>query len=244
MYNPAMGVVRPSWITVEWFAQCPYNYCDHFGDKSILARVCQFCLEDLVRDKRPSSLQQLDPFNIQFLIIDIPKEVSKILVDIDNAKEKLGLTLEERRINLSEDQFGNFAIYKVALEYGYLVEEIMHLIESFPKIKNRELAEALSHSRYYVQVKISRALSSKNEEQKNPTIDLFDSKTSALFAYLAAMRNSQETIKFVEKAGISLLIKKQLLEFALTSIKIAELIRNQFFPLELTFEQLDLEEVN
>src|SRR3989338_4705040 len=242
-----MGVVRPPWITVDWFVKCPYNYCDHFGDKTVLARVCRFCLEDLVRDKHPAA-NQLDPFEIKFLIVDIPRMVSEILINIDNLAQKIRLSLDEIKINRFEADYGKFTIYKIAIEYGDLVEEMMYLVREFSGIKNQQLIietmDTLSHSRYYVQVKVNRALFSKNEEQKSPDDDLFDSKTSALFAYLAAIRNSQAIIQLVNESRVSSLTKKELLEFALASVRVAEIIRNQFFPLELTFEELDLEKLN
>lgn len=240
-----MGVVRPPWITVEWFVKCPFNYCDHFGDQTVLARVCRFCLEDLVRDKHPA-VHQLDPFEIKFIVVDIPRNVSEILTQIDDLAKKFGLKLEEKTINSFEAEFGKFTVYKIAIEYGNVVEEIMHLIKGFsekPQLVSK-VVDTLSHSRYYVQVKVNRALFSKNEEQNDPEDDLFDSKTSALFAYLAAMRNSQMILRLVEEIKISTLTKKELLEFVSLSIKVAEIIRIQFFPLELTYEELALDRMD
>lgn len=59
-----MGVVKPPWVSKDWFAQCPFNYCDHFGEKEILATVCKICKDELNRLKLYKKAGK-DPYDIK-----------------------------------------------------------------------------------------------------------------------------------------------------------------------------------
>lgn len=51
-----MGVVIPPWISENWFQQCPFNYCDHFGDYEELMKVCRLCRMAVEEDGRSTEV--------------------------------------------------------------------------------------------------------------------------------------------------------------------------------------------
>ena len=65
-----MGVIKPPWISQEWFRKCPFNYCDHFGDKKLLATVCKICKEDIERVEKYKK-EGRDPFDIKNALDDV-----------------------------------------------------------------------------------------------------------------------------------------------------------------------------
>jgi len=62
-----MGIIRPPWISREWFAQGPFNYCDHFGNKLLLATVCKICDDELKRDMLYKKAGKILTIGIMFL---------------------------------------------------------------------------------------------------------------------------------------------------------------------------------
>lgn len=65
-----MGVVKLPWVDQDWFARASFNYCDHFGNKEILAKMCFVCREELERKKRYKAMG-LDPYDMRNIFREI-----------------------------------------------------------------------------------------------------------------------------------------------------------------------------
>ena len=89
--------------------------------------------------------------------------------------------------------------------------------------------DVFAHSRYYIIAKTVRALHSRFEEEKDPEDDLYDSKTSALFAYMAIERNSRAALALANHKPLKAQ-KKKMLEFAKRSLEVCEILQKEFFP--------------
>jgi hypothetical protein len=109
----------------------------------------------------------------------------------------------------------------------------MKFLEFVPPDTNARLVmkagDVLSHSRSYAQVKIARALSSRWRERKRDEIEIADSKTSALFAYLAIDRN-RRTLKRLSKYKPLARLRKSFLKMSKISADLLEVIKGEFFP--------------
>lgn len=132
-----------------------------------------------------------------------------------------------------EIQPKRYSIYRVVEKYGNNIEKIFKDLEYVPKDANLHLLkkamEVFSHSRYYVQVKVHRALSSRKQENNDEiSQELADSKTSALLAYLAIERNSRTFFRLANHRPL-IYIRKKLLRLAKISLELAELIENEFY---------------
>ena len=137
-------------------------------------------------------------------------------------------------------------IFKIAEKYGNQTHKLINIIGRHAYEINTEAllrtVDALSHSRFYVQVKIHRALASAYEELRDPDDDLYDSKTSAFFAYLAIERNIRAVLALVKKIK-SRELKEILLEYADVSVELANVIQKGFFPLDdLVYKEFGAEE--
>lgn len=226
-----MGVIRPPWITVDWFSKCPFNYCDHFGDKKILAVVCKICREDLRRENLYPK-EGLNPYAFDFIIKDAAKQLAEIVINVGDYSKKTG-------IDPSYQKRTSKTSYQLAKEYGDNVEKIIKSPPDLPEELLMELTDSLSHSRHYTQAKIYRAISSKVEEAKSfISRDLQDSKTSAFLAFIAVLRNLQVMMKSLEFIK-SYEDKKVLVEIMNEGLALEGMIIEDFFPdEELVYEEI------
>lgn len=209
-----MGVVKLPWVDQDWFIRTPFNYCDHFGDKKILAKMCLVCHEEVERRKRYKELG-LDPYDLKTVFREVAESLIETSTKLRKKAEELGDTCPP---------IESFPIFRIVVEYGNEIGKlILQLQPEVETEKNKKLVtiiEVLAHSRFYVGAKIGRAIDSRWEEQKDPQLP-DDSKTSAFFAYLAIKRNCL----VLKSLGINI----QLLEI---SHELCQLIRKEFFPNE------------
>lgn len=230
-----MGVIKPPWITNEWFRQCPFNYCDHFGNQERLAEVCKICKEEL-EFKARCLVEGRDPNDLAEAFKVIGENFAKVTVMINEEADRMGIDLN----NIEDDYEDsppaeNYPIYELVSKYGDTVERIVNKLSLIPKDSDMELliraVDAFSHSRYFAIAKTDRALSSKWGEERDPEDDIEDSKTSALFAFIAMDRNSRAALALAHhKPLVDLKLKH--LKFAKLSLEIAQMIKQHFFPKE------------
>lgn len=236
-----MGVVRPPWISKRWFAQCPFNYCDHFGDKLKLAKICKICKDELVRLEHYKRAKQ-DPYDMKNVMKDVADDLAYTMVLVHKQAKRWGIDLDNLEdVKIEEPPPETYPIYNTIVKYGKKIEKFLKDFWEVPVETDLELiktaVDVFGHSRYYIIAKTVRALSSRLEEEKDPEDDLEDSKTSAFLAYLAVERNSRAFLALTEHKPLSLQ-KRKFLNLAKISLVICELIRKEFFP----NEKLDYEE--
>lgn len=242
-----MGVIRPPWISEDWFLKCPFNYCDHFGDKEALALVCRICREV------PSFIADGTPLNEIYRLRYVPLVYAR-----EKAEKKVTLTrrkLEElRKFYKSRPKEPDstdpraFWIYQLMDKYGEVVDRVIKHLRVVPKGTDVTLHEkaidALAHSEHYVSAKIYRAISSKIEELRGRDYNIHDSKTSALFAYIAIDRNVRALLALANHRSLSHLKEVHVI-FADISLEISNTIREHFFEDEpLAYEEIGCDSYN
>lgn len=222
---------------------CPFNYCDHFGDKEELALMCKICKEEIQRLERYKK-EGKDPYAWENVFKDMAKDMALAMAMLEKQAKEMGIDLESLpdEPEPEKPRFERSKIYKIVWKYGEKVEKILKDLEYIPTNSNiqllRKAVDALSHSRSYVVVKTWRALSSCWEEKHDRfDLELADSKTSAMFAYMAVERNAK-ALKRLAKHKPLLLLRPRFLKLASVSEKLTELIRDEFFP----FDNLILDE--
>lgn len=227
-----MGVIRPPWISKEWFSQCPFNYCDHFGEKKLLATVCKICKDEIKRLKLYKKAGK-DPYDMKNVLSDIGKDLAKTLAMVTKKAQEMGIDLDNLPDEPESPPHESYPIFNTVKKYGDKIEKTIKQLEVMPIDTDKEIVlkavDAFSHSRHYIVAKIGRALFSKWEEAKDPQDDLDDSKTSAFLAYIAIDRNSKAFLSLAQqKPLMSMRIKY--LKLAELSLSLCELIREEFFP--------------
>lgn len=242
-----MGVFRPPWISKEWFGKCPFNYCDHFGNQEVLATICIICKDDVQRKKLYKKAGK-DPNDWNNVFQDLADNLVQVHKMIEKDAKRLGIDLNN--IPDEEDPAPKpetYPIFNIVRDYGDNVEKIIKNLSVVPIDTNMELVikavDALAHSRGYVIAKTARALHSQYEERSDPNMeDLADSKTSALFAYVAIERNSRALLALAKHKPLRE-IKENYLKFAAVSLELAQMIQDAFFPDEIvTYEEFGCEE--
>lgn len=242
-----MGMIRPPWITKDWFSQCPFNYCDHFGNQERLATVCKICKDDVMRKKLYEKAGK-DPNNWENVFKDIADSFAQMHMMLEKEAKRLGIDLN----NLPDEEDSvpepeTYPIYKLIRSYGDQVEKVIKKFEVVPTDANIELLsramDVLSHSRFYIMAKTARALRSTYEDKDDPDMqELADSKTSALFAYMAIERNSRALIALAKHKPLRDL-KEENLKFAAVSLEMAQMLQDEFFPDDkLFYEEFGCEE--
>lgn len=241
-----MGVVKPPWVSKDWFAQCPFNYCDHFGEKEILATVCKICKDELNRLKLYKKAGE-DPYDIKNVFKDVAENLSHTMQLVQEEAERMGMDLDS--IPDEEDDTPpaeNYPIYNLMRKYSKQVEKIIKSLEFVPPNADIQLVEkavdSLAHSQHYILAKTYRALSSRWEEAKSPLGDeLDDAKTSAFLAYLAIERNARALLAVSKHKLLG--NKEKYLKFALVSFEMAKMLQEEFFPDEkLLYKEFGCEE--
>lgn len=227
-----MGVIRPPWVTKEWFSQCPFNYCDHFGDKETLATVCKICKEELERLQEYKRRGE-DPYDMKNVFRDVGKDLAFAMAMVTKKAQEMGIDLENLPDEPEPPPHDSYPIFNIAQKYGNRVEKATHALQILPTDTNLELItranDVFSHSRHYIIAKIGRALNSRWEEEQDPEDDLFDSKTSAFLAYIAVERNSRAFLTLAQHKPLKQMRKKHL-QLAKLSLDMCEVIRKEFFP--------------
>ncbi|MBI2613995.1 MAG: hypothetical protein HYW62_04465 [Candidatus Levybacteria bacterium] len=227
-----MGVIRPPWVSKEWFSQCPFNYCDHFGEKKLLAAICKICKDEIKRLKLYKRAGK-DPYDMKNVFSDIGKDLAKALAMVTKKAQEMGIDIDNLPDEPEPPPHESYPIFIAIEKYAKRVEKSIRELQAVSLGTNFEsLIKAInvfSHSRYYIVAKIGRALSSRWEEAKDPQDDLDDSKTSAFLAYIAIDRNSKAFLSLAQqKPLMSMRIKY--LKLAELSLSLCELIRDEFFP--------------
>lgn len=240
-----MGVIRPPWVSKEWFDKCPFNYCDHFGDQELLAAVCKICKEDLQRREFYKKAGK-DPNDWKYVFKDLTDDLVKVHKMLDKEAKRLGIDLNNLDDIEEAPEPETYTIFNLVKRYGNQVEKIIKHLQTVPIDADLSLiikvVYALSHSRHYIIAKTGRALSSRWEEEKDPEDDLNDSKTSALFVYVAIERNSRALLALSKHKSLRYL-KEKLIKFADISLNMAQLIKEEFFPKDkLIYKELGSEE--
>ena len=227
-----MGVIKPLWVSKRWFTQCPFNYCDHFGDKLKLATICKICKDELVRDEHYKRAEQ-DPNDWGNVFKDIADNLAYTMTLIQKQAKEMGIDLDNLPDPEEPPPAENYPIYHLIQKYGKRVEKIINGFKEVPIDIDLKLLgvaiDVFAHSRYYIIAKTVRALHSRFEEEKDPEDDLYDSKTSALFAYMAIERNSRAALALANHKPLKAQ-KKKMLEFAKRSLEVCEILQKEFFP--------------
>ena len=240
-----MGVIRPPWVSKSWFAQCPFNYCDHFGDKKLLATVCKICKEEIRRLELYKKAGK-DPYDMKNVLKDVGQNLAKAMIMVSKMAKEMNIDLSNLPDEEDEPPKESYPIFNTVKKYADKIEKTINKLQIIPIDADKEtvikVVDAFSHSRHYIIAKIGRALSSKWEEAKDPEDDLDDSKTSAFLAYIAIDRNSRAFLWLAaHKPLMSMKIKY--LKLAELSLSLCGLIREEFFPQErLTYEDFGCEE--
>lgn len=239
-----MGMIRPPWVTIEWFRQCPFNYCDHFGDKEKLATVCIIC-KDEVEWKADCLRKGKDPNDFGEAMKKVGENLSETMVLIHQEADRMGIDLNNLEEMPEPPDLSNHDFIKLADRYRDRVGEMVKLVRSInlvlgPEENLEKLIDSLNHSWGYIGAKLFRALSSEFREMESPIDDLDDSMTSAFFAYIALLRNCETVISVVKSKKFGE-FDNTLLRFSEYSLEFAENIRKRFFPkYEMVYEEFGI----
>lgn len=227
-----MGVIRPPWVSKDWFSQCPFNYCDHFGDKEVLATVCKICKDEPQREKLYKKAGK-DPHDLKYVFQDVADSLAQTMKMIQEKAKEMGVDLDNRDDVEEPPPPEKDPIFNLIKKYGDKIDRAIKELYFLPVDTDKYLIEkaldVLSHSRHYIIAKTARALSSRWEEQRDSEDDLFDSKTSAFLAYIAMERNSRAFLTLSKHRPL-LELKQEHLKLASLSIKMVDLLKEEFFP--------------
>ena len=241
-----MGIVKPPWISRYWFRQCPFNYCDHFGNKKRLSEVCLICKDELERFARYKK-DGKDPNDMKNVFKDLEETMTKTLAMITEEAKRMGIDLDKIEDNNEEPpDYQRNPIFKLVLRYGLKVEAVIKNLSEVPVDSNGELlikaVDAFSHSRHYVIATVGRAISSRWEEKNDPEDEILDAKTSAFLAYIAIIRNSHAALALAAHKPMAY-AKSDHLKFAKVSFEVADVIKKEFFQKdELDYKEFGCEE--
>lgn len=227
-----MGVIRPPWVSKDWFSQCPFNYCDHFGDQKLLSSVCKVCKEDLKRIEK-YKLEGKDPHDLKNVFKDVGENLANALIMVAKQAKEMGIDLDNLPDPPEPPPYESYPIFNTVSNYGKKVEKTITALQEVPVDADMDLVmktvDALSHSRHYIIAKIGRATHSRWDEEQDPDDELDDSKTSAFLAYIAIERNSRALIALSRHKSLAYLKQKHL-KLAQTSLRLCEAIKEEFFP--------------
>ena len=236
-----MGVIKPPWVLEKWFNQTPFNYCDHFGDKEVLASICKICREENERLEKYKK-EGKDPYDMKNVFEDVGKDLTLAMAMITKKAKEMGIDLDNIPDEVDDEPpHGSYPVFNTIGKYGDKIEKEIKELEIIPVEADMQLVmkavDAFSHSRHYIIAKIARALSSRWEEAKDPDDDLDDSKTSAFLAYVAIERNSRAFLALSRHKPLKDMRVKHL-RHAKLSLNLCELIKEEFFPNEkLEYEE-------
>ncbi len=233
-----MGVIRPPWVSKSWFKKCPFNYCDHFGDKETLARICKICKDDVDREGFYKKIGK-DPYDPKNVFHDITQNFIELRRLIERDAKRLGIDLDNLP-EVEEDESPapeTYPIYIFIRKYSKYIKKKINSLYVIPIETDKELIEkavdVLSHSCHYIIAKTARALSSRYREENDPFMkELADSKTSSFFAFIAIERNSR-ALQALARHKPLIDSREENLKLALVSLEIAQMIKDYFFPKDI-----------
>lgn len=242
--------MRPPWISKRWFNKCPFNYCDHFGNKERLATVCKICKEDIKRIDRYIK-EGKDPYAWENVFKDIAKDLAETMKLLYEGAKKWGIDLDslpDKEIP-EPPRSDTYPIYRLVTKYSDGLRAIIKELEVVPIKTDTELLEkavdVLAHSEHYIVAKIGRALSSRWRWKDDPMMnDVHDDKTSALLAFIAIERNSRALLALSKHKPLSHLRTRHL-KLAKLSLQLCNVIKEEFFPkYRLDYEEFGAEETD
>lgn len=222
------------WVTEENFIRTPFNYCDHFGDKQTLAKMCKIC-QDEWEDTEKYRLLGQDPNKPNLIMAKVAKELSAAMRMLSEQAKEIGITLElnekeeleyMKKHDLLRNLRESHPVYLSAVQYGKKVREMINLLEDTQNNEDHQIHKALQalfHSQFYIQSKVNRALDSLADDPYD------DSKTSAFLAYVAALRNCYCFLSLADKKKFEA-FRPQYLQFSKESLNISKVIHMKFFP--------------
>ncbi len=221
-HNSNMGVIKPPWEDAL-FEQYPFNYCDHFGDKSELVKICIIC-----RETQRSDESDISSFS------ESTDDLAKVMRNLHASTE---IIRARHAINFELNDLGD-KLYTVALNYGDQAKVIAEKLKVVPSSANKELVDmsidALLHSENFVSSKVRRAITSFIRETDSPSSTAYDSKVSALLACVALERNAKALFKLYEHPPLYYL-RSVLFSLSQLSLDLADQIHKIFFPKEELF---------
>jgi len=168
-----MGLVRPPWVSKEWFKKCPFNYCDHFGDKEVLAKFCKICKEEIVRIKKYEK-EGKDPYDWKNVLNEVSDSLMQAMIMLDKEAERLGIDLTNNEDEVVEEPPppDTNPIYKLIRAYGDRIEKLINSFSVVPVEVDAQLLESVldvfSHSRHFIVAKTARAFASRWREERDP----------------------------------------------------------------------------
>ncbi|OGH19828.1 MAG: hypothetical protein A3D74_00970 [Candidatus Levybacteria bacterium RIFCSPHIGHO2_02_FULL_37_13] len=242
-----MGVVRPPWISKSWFEKCPFNYCDHFGNQEVLATICKVCKEDVERNRFYKKAGK-NPNDWKYVFQEMVENFAKVHKMIEKDAKRLGIDLTnipDEKDSAPEPE--TYPIFLLMQGYGDHAEKIIKNLSAVPIDSNMELVtravDGLAHSRGYVIAKTARAINSRYEEKGDENMqELADSKTSALFVYMAIERNSRALLALAKHKPLRDW-RENHVKFASVSLDLLDMLREEFFPEDiLDYEEFGSEE--
>lgn len=201
------GAIKPQWIHKDVFYKLPFNFCDRWCERCKLSGICSVYQKEKEQEKRFIK-QGIDPKSTKamFLSMSDSFEETKKLLEKDMKRLKIKITKEDNiKFEKEEDKKDKLVkndeltqiSKKLAFKLVKLVEDLhYYFLEEIPK----EIKEPLKILNYYMMffsVKIHRAILSDIEEKEIKYEDsTFDSKNSALLAYVSIVKiiNALENI--------------------------------------------------
>lgn len=224
-----MGVVKLPWVDEEWFVRAPFNYCDHFGDKEILAKMCIVCRQEVERKKKYLAAGK-DPYDLRLVFREMAADLAKVHRMLEGKASELGIDLNNLPDLPEPPPAESFPVYQLVFQYGVKVGEFIirlePVLERRPSVFLKTVVDVLAHSRSYIVAKIGRAVHSRWEEEKDPDLP-DDSKTSTFLAYLAIKRNAEALDAFVEKYNSSR-VAREAVYLLRASEQICKVLRKEF----------------
>lgn len=197
--------------------------------------MCKICKDNIERKERLRR-EGKDPNSWDEVFKEVGKNLALTMTMIQRDAKRLGVDLSkvEDEPDSREIQPRRYRIYRIIEKYGSWVEKAIKDLEFVSRDTNINLLkraiDVFSHSRFYAQVKIHRALASCKEEKDDEiSQELADSKTSALLAYLAVDRNSRTFFRLANHKPLAHL-RKKFLRLTKVSNEVAELIQSEFYP--------------
>lgn len=230
-----MGLVHPPWISDEWFKKCPFNYCDHFGNRERLSLVCKLCAE---------SDFLLDVENFSYIQKIVDPEIAKRRYE---KSEKIwAKVIKQKTIEdfLDEPLIREYSTYALSRYYTALIGFLIKTFSVVPKGVDTDLMEkaldAFAHSKHFIPAKIYRAYTSQAYE-KDKTDGIFDHKTSALFAHMAAERNARAFLALANHDPLSS-VRDRCLRLYKLSLTVCEVIEREFSLGRLRYKEFGCED--
>ncbi|HBL52273.1 MAG: hypothetical protein A3D24_01355 [Candidatus Blackburnbacteria bacterium RIFCSPHIGHO2_02_FULL_39_13] len=231
-----MGLVKPPWTDNDFFENCPFNYCDHFGNRKRLGLLCKICEET----------KYLDEERMDFSYIEEIVKPNLVKLRYRGSEEAWERVIKERTIeDIAEGPLLlEYYAYSLSRYYAALVRLMIRTLSIVPRGVDLDLMEkaldAFTHAEHCIPAKIRRAYLSR-ERDKRALVKCFDDKTSALFAYMAAERNSRAFQALANHEPLHT-IRERNLRLVKLSLTVCEVIRREFIGENLKYEEFGCEE--